>query len=209
VCRRHLPRFETACRREDACGGNRREIETFTGDLQMRTYRSQRGFTLVEILIVVIILGILAAIVIPQFTSASQDARKNSLASQLQTLRSQIELYKLQHLDQPPPSLVAGGANAWAEMIARTTAIHQIGGDTATINTHPFGPYVQQIPRNPLNGFSSVKVVAESDVALGSQNGDAGVGFVFSSNSHKLWGTSKSGAYIYDEIDPTNPNNDL
>jgi len=57
------------------------------------------GFTLVEILIVVIILGILAAIVIPQFTSASQDARKNSLTSQLQTLRSQLELYKLQHLD--------------------------------------------------------------------------------------------------------------
>ena len=45
------------------------------------------GFTLVEILIVVIILGILAAIVIPQFTNASQDARNSSLLSQLQTLR--------------------------------------------------------------------------------------------------------------------------
>ena len=42
-----------------------------------------RGFTLVEILIVVIILGILAAIVIPQFTSASSDARNSSVASTL------------------------------------------------------------------------------------------------------------------------------
>ena len=50
-----------------------------------RTRRA--GFTLVEILIVVIILGILAAIVIPQFTNASQDARESSLLSQLQTLR--------------------------------------------------------------------------------------------------------------------------
>src|SRR5215475_4226324 len=57
------------------------------------------GFTLVEILIVVIILGILAAIVIPQFTNASNDARNNSVASTLQTLRGQIELYKIQHAD--------------------------------------------------------------------------------------------------------------
>lgn len=46
------------------------------------------GFTLVEILIVVIILGILAAIVIPQFTSASQNARVSGTLSTLQTLRN-------------------------------------------------------------------------------------------------------------------------
>jgi len=63
---------------------------------------TRKGFTLVEILIVVIILGILAAIVIPQFTNASQNARESSLQSILQTLRSQIELYKLQHGDTLP-----------------------------------------------------------------------------------------------------------
>jgi len=52
-----------------------------------RSFRTQ-GFTLIEILIVVIILGILAAIVIPQFSSASGDARKASLQSTVQTLRS-------------------------------------------------------------------------------------------------------------------------
>ena len=65
--------------------------------------KSRKGFTLVEILIVVIILGILAAIVIPQFTNASEDARKGNMKSQLQTLRSQIELFKLQHRDSAPP----------------------------------------------------------------------------------------------------------
>src|SRR3954464_13429216 len=96
------------------------------------------GFTLVEILIVVIILGILAAIVIPQFTSASQDARKNSLTSQLQTLRSQIELYKLQHLDQLPSTLI-GGTPAWTQLTAKSDAT----GATGTSTAYPFGPYLQ------------------------------------------------------------------
>src|SRR3954462_13179873 len=86
--------------------------------------RRQTGFTLVEILIVVIILGILVAIVIPQFTNASQDARESSLLSQLQTLRSQIELYKLQHRDVIP-NLVGGGpgnvAN-WDPLTTKTDA---------------------------------------------------------------------------------------
>jgi len=62
----------------------------------MHTRRiNQKGFTLVEILIVVVILGILAAIVVPQFTSASEDAIKSSLDSQLQTIGSQVELYRV------------------------------------------------------------------------------------------------------------------
>src|SRR6476659_2138627 len=103
----------------------------------MAVRRTQRkGFTLVEILIVVIILGILAAIVIPQFTSASQDARKNSLVSQLQTLRSQLELYKLQHLDQLPSTLI-GGSPAWTQLTNKTDASGATGVGTA----FPFGPY--------------------------------------------------------------------
>src|SRR5579862_3947251 len=77
-----------------------------------RMQRKSRGFTLVEILIVVIILGILAAIVIPQFTNASNDARKSNLSSQLQTLRAQIELYKLQH-KETVPLLITGGGGMW------------------------------------------------------------------------------------------------
>src|SRR4051812_45990904 len=106
------------------------------------------GFTLVEILIVVIILGILAAIVIPQFTSASQDARKNSLTSQLQTLRSQIELYKLQHLDALPTHLAtASFATPWDQLTNKTDNAGAIG---TVAGTHVFGPYLQADPTNPL-----------------------------------------------------------
>src|SRR5438105_15431211 len=94
--------------------------------MNVRRTKKQGGFTLVEILIVVIILGILAAIVIPQFTSASQDARKNSLASQLQTLRSQIELYKLQHLDNLPSALV-GGSPDWSQFRSEERRVGKVG----------------------------------------------------------------------------------
>src|SRR4028119_1013688 len=129
--------------------------------------RSSKGFTLVEILIVVIIPGILAAIVIPQFTNASQDARKSSLTSQLQTIRSQVELYKLQHLDELPPSLeTANSATPWAEMTIKTNEDHQDAATAPADKPARFGPYLQAPPANPLNGFTAVHVVT-ADVVLG------------------------------------------
>ncbi|MBI1191304.1 MAG: prepilin-type N-terminal cleavage/methylation domain-containing protein [Tepidisphaera sp.] len=56
--------------------------------------RMKKAFTLVEILIVVVILGILAAIVVPQFTNATEDAQAGNLKTQLSSLQNQIELYK-------------------------------------------------------------------------------------------------------------------
>jgi len=85
--------------------------------------RNKAGFTLVEILIVVVILGILAAIVAPQFTSASQEAIKGALQSQLQTINSQVELYRVRNQgDMPWGSDLSGiaGADAasWGPLVA-------------------------------------------------------------------------------------------
>ena len=167
-------------------------------------HRSQRGFTLVEILIVVIILGILAAIVIPQFTSASQDARKNSLTSQLQTLRSQIELYKLQHLDQLPTGLVAS-TPVWDQMVNKTNA----SGTTGTTTAYPFGPYLQSAPTNPLNGQNAMLVVTTDQTMGAAVTGGTNKAFIINSANGKVWGTSAKFGYVYDESDPTNANNDL
>jgi general secretion pathway protein G len=120
--------------------------------------RNSRGFTLVEILIVVIILGILAAIVIPQFTNASNDARNNSVASTLQTLRGQIELYKIQHGDTLP----ATGA---ALMTALTTKTNTTGNAVAAdATTGYFGPYVQTLPTNPINGQTGIDGAAGATI---------------------------------------------
>ena len=60
------------------------------------------GFTLVEILIVVVILGILAAIVIPQFTNATQDAQAGNLKAQIASIQRQVELYRAKNNNASP-----------------------------------------------------------------------------------------------------------
>jgi len=106
--------------------------------------KAKSGFTLVEILIVVVILGILAAIVIPQFTEASTEAKTSSLCTDLQTVRSQIELYKIQHNDNPPN---------FATFEEQMTQYSDINGNTQSTKdaTFCYGPYLQKIPTNQFN----------------------------------------------------------
>jgi general secretion pathway protein G len=114
--------------------------------------QAKRGFTLVEILIVVVILGILAAIVIPQFTEASTEAKLSSLCSDLQTIRSQIELYKVQHNDNMP------GTVSGVSFTAALTGGSHLDG-TVDANTPPdYGPYLQQMPKNPFNDLDTIDV---------------------------------------------------
>ena len=55
---------------------------------------AQQGFTLVELLIVVIILAILAAIIIPQFTAATDDATQSAYDTNIANIRAAIDLYR-------------------------------------------------------------------------------------------------------------------
>ena len=91
--------------------------------------KAKKGFTLVEILIVVIILGILAAIVVPQFSNASDEAKLNSMKSNLQAVRAQIQLYYFRE-------------NVYPTQLAFDT---ELAPD-----------YLERIPDNPFSGGNTV-----------------------------------------------------
>lgn len=136
--------------------------------------KAKSGFTLVEILIVVVILGILAAIVIPQFTEASTEAKTSSLCTDLQTIRSQIELYKIQHNDELPDMAVnIDGDNA-------LTLVTLIDGVVVAAGTaDSYGPYIQKIPTNQ---FVNSNVI-EIDGTVGGGLPNVGPGWNFNTTT--------------------------
>lgn len=133
----------------------------------------QRGFTLIELLIVVIILAILAAIVIPQFSSATVDAQEAALDSNLNALRSAIDLYRVQHNGKYPGAIAATGAtctvgaagtgaiNTQQAIISQLTLYSSASGTTCTgaDPTTVLGPYLRKgFPAEPITNSAAISV---------------------------------------------------
>src|SRR5438105_2428615 len=91
---------------------------------QMHSISNHRGFTLIEILVVVVILGVLASISIPLFSNATHDTRENMLKDELRYLRSQILVYKAQHRETPPgyPGGDSSASPTEADFVAQMTS---------------------------------------------------------------------------------------
>jgi len=135
--------------------------------------RAVRGFTLIELLIVVIIIAILAAIAIPQFSSSSGDAQEAALNANLATVRSSIELYRVQHANVFPGvnasntggtctgAIGKGDAKSNIATSDQLTAYSNATGGTCTVKSdlYPFGPYVRAIPAEPFGNVNTLAVV--------------------------------------------------
>jgi len=147
--------------------------------------KQQQGFTLVELLIVVIILGILAAVVIPQFNSAASESKEAAMASNLATMRQAVEMYKVQHDDAFPDGDFVG-------QLTDSTDIDGVVGNAG------YGPYLRNgIPNNPVALLATVEVVAVDPVA-----GDDTHGWTYNSVTGQIWsdasGAGPSGTDYFD-----------
>jgi general secretion pathway protein G len=136
------------------------------------------AFTLIEILIVVVILGILAAIVIPQFSNASQVTRQNTLRDELRYLRTQLVVYGAQHTDTPPgyPGGNVSGTPDLTDFLAQMTMYTDQFSNTSSTysDTYQFGPYLSQMPANPMNSLNTITVIANGGTIPSTPDGLTG-----------------------------------
>jgi len=147
-----------------------------------------RAFTLVEILIVVVILGILAAIVVPQFSKAADDARAGNIATQLSTIQNAIELYRAREGTYP----TLDAASGWSDLMGGTDNLDgtftPVAGETQ---------YLKDIPRNPADPTNTYLVAQVNGATYGS----AAAGWVFNTDDYQIYASY----YVEDPNAAANP----
>ena len=166
-------------------------VQNGEGLLNMKKPRltNSDGFTLVELLIVVIILAVLAAIVVPQFGSSTEDAKVSTIKTDLAALRNALELYYHQHdsrypgvLRETDGSTVTDATTCPAAFIAQLTQYTDRTGKTSGTRTGAFqyGPYIkaQSLPANPFLDINANNIecdVTEDDLSAAiTADGDPG-----------------------------------
>lgn len=132
----------------------------------MKENGRRNAFTLIEVLIVVVILAVLAATIIPQFSDSTTDAKQSVMEFDLRTLRSQIELYKAHAGDYP-------------------TTLSDLTATTAD----GYGPYIDAVPENPFNGSSDEAAVSAVPTA---PNG-TGEGWLYMNSTGQVWANCAEG----------------
>ena len=145
----------------------------------------KKAFTLVELMIVVAILGIMAAIVIPEFQSHSEQASESAAKDTLRAVRQQIEYYAIQH-NGVAPGYPGDDSAAVPDSASFVTQMKD-------------GGYISGLPRNPFNDETSISVLADADAFPAAATGATGWVYQPKTKTIRLnWtGTDSAGVSYY------------
>ena len=163
-----------------------------------------RAFTLIEILVVVVLLGILAVVVLPLVAGSAISARESALAHDVQMLRRYVLIYTAQHLEIGPgyPDGDTTQDPTEAVFLAQTTLSSNESGQTAPIGTAGFdrGPYLSKIPVNPLNHKNTIQVLTDAEDF--PADADDSHGWIYKASTSEVRadnaGTDDGGTRYYD-----------
>lgn len=100
----------------------------------MKSWAKQKGFTIVELLVVIVVIGILAAITTVAYNGIQTRGRDAARASAVKSIQTAIELYKADNGVYPPLGCVDCGANA------------------SGLSTYLVPTYIAQVPSDPSPG---------------------------------------------------------
>ena len=166
-----------------------------------------KAFTLVEVLIVVAILGILAAIVLPLYEDSQRKAKESAAKENLRVLRNAIELYAAQHGGAAPgypngnTSSTPGAIAFMNQLILASNSEGQCSTSSTNTTEYPLGPYLPSCIYNPLNDKWMPKFYS-TGVALPAAAPGGSYGFVYSPSMKKIklnsTGTDSDGVLYYD-----------
>lgn len=152
--------------------------------------RRRRGFSLVELVLVVTIISILAAIAVPRMSGAAVSAKANALQATLTNVRKAVDVYYAEHGKYPGYTPGTNTPNDTAFLRQLMFYSDDRGATNSTYSAqYEYGPYLRTpFPTNPTNGLNSVKVKADPSEA---DPADGSVGWI-AVFSHGYFGISAS-----------------
>ena len=143
-----------------------------------RPSRRSAGFSLVELIIVVVIIGLLAAIAIPRFSKGAANTNNTAFAGDLAVLRNALELYAVEH-----NGIYPAGDKFESQLTQYTDAAGTVSADPG--EDFPFGPYLVAVPPvkiGPEKGSNAVKGVTTKPTDV-----IADFGWIYQPATGRIW----------------------
>jgi general secretion pathway protein G len=133
------------------------------------------GFTLVEILIVVVVVAILASLILPQLAGMTENASETTAVYNVRTLRARIQIYESEHDGVPP-----------TDLSFLTVKTNRRGNTDSSDGPLAYGPYLVKFPDNPL-ADERVASVVKPPSANPPLVEEAGAGWLYDAATGEVW----------------------